>query len=416
MNSTRTTRRKFLGKSLVTGVGVATGLRAVSFVNIARAADPYPARVAITKGVDRADNAFRALQMFKKQIAAAIGSKRVVIKVNFVSYPNSNNWAHTRVEHVDGILEFLKSIGKRDVVIAESAAGANTMAGFDACGYWGLAKKYPVKLMDLNQEGFTHGDIYMYGTGSDQTRRIRMCKMYLNPNNFLISATPIKTHNTVLVTLSAKNIGMSVPFIDIGYNWGQGGASQSEPPGSAIREKWWMHGYAGGSAGKYPPGDFQALNDNVYRMLAVYGIRPDLAVLDGYQGTEHNGPVSGTGIATPQQLAIVSQDWLAADRIALTLMGTNVNVTLNHRLDDGYAMPYPAVLNYCWQAGLGEWDDRKIQVIGDIGNMAGNALVGNANVFNYQSSDNQGSQLGMRVKPRDFVPGQSTFVNQIQES
>jgi hypothetical protein len=177
-----------------------------------------------------------------------------------------------------------------------------------------------------------------------------------------------------------------------------------------------MHGYAGGSAGKYPPGDFQALNDNVYRMLAVYGIRPDLAVLDGYQGTEHNGPVSGTGIATPQQLAIVSQDWLAADRIALTLMGTNVNVTLNHRLDDGYAMPYPAVLNYCWQAGLGEWDDRKIQVIGDIGNMAGNALVGNANVFNYQSSDNQGSQLGMRVKPRDFVPGQSTFVNQIQES
>ena len=406
MNSTRTSRREFLGKSLVTGVGLAAGLRAASLGGVAHAATGSNATVAITKSADRADNAFRALQLFKKQIAAAIGSKRVIIKVNFVSYPPSNNWAHTRVEHVDGILEFLKSIGKRDVVIAESAAGANTMAGFDACGYWPLTKKYPVKLMDLNQEGFTYGDIWLYGdSGNSAQRHIRMCKMYLNPNHFIISATPMKTHNTVVVTLSAKNIGMSVPFIDIGFNWSQSGA---------VREKWWMHGQAGGSS--YPPGDFQALNDNVYRMLAVYGIRPHLAVLDGFQGTEHNGPVSGTGIASPQQLAVASLDWLAADRIGLTLMGANVNVTLNHRADDGYAMPYPAVLNYCWQAGLGEWDDRKIHVIGDIGDMAGNALVGNANVYNYQSSDNQGSQIGMRVKPREFVPGQTTFVNQIQET
>jgi len=401
MNTIRTSRRKFLERSIVTGAGIAAGIRAASFAGIAQAAPSPAARVGITKGLDRADNAFRSLQLFKKEIAAEIGTKRVVIKVNFVSYPPSNNWAHTRVEHTEGILEFLKSIGKTDVVIAESAAGANTMAAHEACGYWNLTKKYPVKLIDLNQEGFTYGDIWLYGDSSVATqRRIRMCKLYLNPNNFIISATPMKTHNTVLVTLSAKNIGMSVPFIDIGFNWGQSGA---------IREKWWMHGNSGGTS--YPPGDFQALNDNVYRMLAVYGIRPHLAVLDGYQGTEHNGPVSGTGIASPQQLAVTSLDWLAADRAALNLMGTNVNVTLNHRLDDGYAMPYPAVLNYCWQAGLGEWDDRKIQVIGDIGEMAGNALAGNANVYNYQSSDNQSAQLGMRVKPRE-----GSLVNLIQES
>jgi hypothetical protein len=178
-----------------------------------------------------------------------------------------------------------------------------------------------------------------------------------------------------------------------------------------------MHGYAGGSAGNYPPGDFQALNDNVYRMLAVYGIHPNLAVIDGYQGTEHNGPVSGTGIAAPQQLAVSSLDWLAADRIGLALMGANVYKVLNHRLDDGHEMPYPAVLNYCWQAGLGEWDDRKIQVIGDIGTMSGFALkTMKPPVVDYQSSDNQSSQIGMRVKPRDFVPGQTAFVNQIQET
>ena len=401
MDSTATTRRDFLKKSIAGGLGLAAGWRTATLGGTAYADDNgYTATVAISKSIDRADNAYRALQMLKKQIAAAIGNRRVVIKVNFVSYPPSNSWAHTRVEHTEGILEFLKSIGKRDVVIAESAAGGNTMAGFDAAGYWNLTRKYPVKLVDLNQEGFTSGNVWLYGSGSDQQRAIRMCKMYLNPDNFIISATPMKTHNTVLVTLSGKNIGMSVPYIDIGFTWGQGGAA---------REKYWMHGNLGGTTS--PPGDYQALNDNVYRVLAVYNIHPHLAVIDGYQGTQGNGPVSGTGITNPQQLALAAFDWLAADRIALTLMGTNVYKVLNHRKDDGYAMPYPAVLNYCWQAGVGEWDDRKIHVIGDIGEMSGDALVGNANVVNYTASPTQNSQLGMRVKSRE-----GALVNLIQES
>ena len=405
MNSNRTTRRDFLGKTFVAGVGMAAGLRAATFGGVAKASPVYDnstitATVGITKGPDRADNAFRALQLFKKQIASAIGNKRVVIKVNFVGLPSSgNNWAYTRVEHVQGILEFLKSIGKRDVIIAESPAGGNTIAGYEQCGYWPLTNKFPVKLMDLNQEGFVNGQIWQSGvlTNTAQTA-IRLCKMYFNPNNFIISATPLKTHNTVLVTLSAKNIGMSVPLIDFGWSFGQAG------PWGSMTPKYWMHGSLGGTS--YPPGDYQALNDNVYRMLAIYNIRPHLAVLDGYQGTEGNGPVSGSGIALPQQLAIVSRDWLAADRVGLTMMGTNVYQVLNHTpAPDSYAMPYPAVLNYCWQAGLGEWDDRKIQVIGDIGNVLASALATNPqskqSIYNYAPNPTQGSQLNMRKTPRE---------------
>jgi uncharacterized protein (DUF362 family) len=223
MKPKRHNRRTFIKESLVTGVVVAAGLRAVSFVNLARAADTYTARIAIAKGVDRADNAFRALQMFKKEIATAIGNKRVVIKVNFVAYTQA--WANTRVEHTEGVLEFLKSIGKRDVAIAESSAGNNTMAGFDACGYWNLAKKYSAKLMDLNQEGSSNADVWLYGDIANTAKKtIRISKMYLNPNNFFISATPIKTHNTVVATLSAKNIAMSAPVIDIGQGWSQPGS------------------------------------------------------------------------------------------------------------------------------------------------------------------------------------------------
>jgi hypothetical protein len=108
---------------------------------------------------------------------------------------------------------------------------------------------------------------------------------------------------------------------------------------------------------------------------------------------------------------VVSQDWLAADRIGLTLMGTNVKVTLNHT-QDGHPMPYPACLNYCWQAGLGEWDDRKIQIIGDLGNLTGDALAGNANVYNYQPSPKQSEQLlNIRIRPRE-----GDLVNLIQEA
>jgi uncharacterized protein (DUF362 family) len=156
MNPKRNSRRTFIKESVAGGVGLVAGWQAASLGGIARA-DAYTSRVSLTKGEDRADNAFRALQMFKKEIAAAIGSKRVVIKPNFVYY--STLLSCTHVAFVEGVLEFLKSIGKRDIAIAESSAAGSTMAGFDLNGYWSLVKKYPVKLMDLNQEGFGYAKI-----------------------------------------------------------------------------------------------------------------------------------------------------------------------------------------------------------------------------------------------------------------
>jgi Domain of unknown function (DUF362) len=167
--------------------------------------------------------------------------------------------------------------------------------------------------------------------------------MYLSPNNFIISCTPIKTHNTAVVTLSLKNIAMSAPVVDIGSAWSQTGVRA---------DKAWMHG-----ASNNPPGDYQALNDNVYRMARIYGIHPHLSVIDGYQGMQGDGPVSGTGVS-PQKVAVASLDWLAADRVALELMGPSNFFLLN-------TMPYPACLNYCWQGGMGEWDLSRIQVLGE---------------------------------------------------
>jgi uncharacterized protein (DUF362 family) len=396
MKATRTTRREFLEKSIVTGAAIAAGLRAESFGGVAQAAT-YTASVAITKGSDRADNAFRALQLFKNQIAAAIGNKRVVIKVNFVWYPPALSC--TNSAFVEGVLEFLKSIGKRDVVVAESSATGSAWGGYDYNGYWYLTNKYPVKLMDLNQEGFANAQIWQYGSSSSPyystQATIRVSKMLMNPNNFIISAAPMKTHNTVLVTLATKNIAMGAPVYDVGAGWNQTGAHG---------DKSTMHGPLGAPSGTGSGYDYQVLNDNVYRLVSVYGIRPNLALIDGYQGMEHNGPVSGTAIATPQQIAVASLDWLAADRVGLALMGSNVLATLNHREDNGSAMPFPACLNYLWMAGLGEWDLSKIQVIGQ-------PISGN--VYNYQANDYQTNgyeTAGIRAYPRE-----GTIVNPVQE-
>jgi uncharacterized protein (DUF362 family) len=75
----------------------------------------------------------------------------------------------------------------------------------------------------------------------------------------------------------------------------------------------------------------------------------NLDVIDGYEGMEGNGPASGTPV--PSRVAIASTDFVAADRIGVDAMG----------IDPGY----PGYLTYCWQAGLGQYDPDKIDVIGE---------------------------------------------------
>ena len=353
MNRMQLTRRDFLGRSVVAGTGIAAGLGAATLGGVARAASSTgkpPPIVSLTDGPDRADNAFRACQFFKKQIAAAIGTKRVVIKVNFVWYPGA--LPCTYAAHVEGILEFLKSIGKRDVVIAECSATNSAFGAYDYMGYWYLTKRYPVKLTDLNEEGYANVKIWASGSRSDSTLvPIRVSKMLMNPDNFIISAAPMKTHNTVVVTLSTKNVAMGAPLIDIGAKWSQAGNHG---------DKSTMHGSLGAPSGTGSGYDYQVLNDNVYRLAKVYGIRPDLAVIDGYCGMEGNGPVSGTALASPQMIALASLDHLAADRVGLELMGSNVKVLLGST-----GQYFPACLNYLGQAGLGQWDYSKITVLGE---------------------------------------------------
>jgi len=338
-------RRQFLKTSALGGLGVAAGLR---FAGVARAqnaaaapaargptrgaapaAAPItpapPARVALTTGNSRADNTLRALKALEKEITQAIGNKRVIVKPNNVIIDQPQSVTHA--DHLEAILDFLKSIGKTDIAIAESPAMGSALEGFANYDYNKFVGKYGVKLVDLDKEGCE--TLYCLDQMDMRSHPCRMSKMLLDPNNFIISAPKLKTHDLVVATLSLKNIVVGAPIKDPGAGLG------SDGPNGGRSDKPIVHG--GGTRGIH------------YNLCALAPrLHPHLAVLDGFEGMEGTGPVFGTAIA--HRVCVVSADWLAADTVAAELMGLGIGKI-------GY-------LTYSAQAGLGQADLNKITILG----------------------------------------------------
>ena len=91
MQRTSEGRRDFLKTTLAGGMAAVIAGRLVHSA-MAAAPTPVPAevaagrpKVALTNGNQRVDNVVRALKSLEKEIRAAIGSRRVVIKPNLVA-------------------------------------------------------------------------------------------------------------------------------------------------------------------------------------------------------------------------------------------------------------------------------------------------------------------------------------------
>jgi uncharacterized protein (DUF362 family) len=141
----------------------------------------------------------------------------------------------------------------------------------------------------------------------------------------------MKTHDRVLATLSLKNIVFGAPVKDIGYGWGSYAQKQGTTTDKPI-----VHG-----------GGFKGINYNLFAMSQI--LRPDLAIVDGFEGMEGNGPNDGTPV--DHRICVAGLDWLATDRTAIELMGIDFAKV--------------AYLNYCAQAGYGVADLDKIEIIGE---------------------------------------------------
>lgn len=329
-------RRRFLKNSILGSLGLVQGLH-LSVTAHAQNSERAPsgnlplfpaaikvpqAHVALTTGDDRADNIFRALSTFEKEIAQAIGNKLVILKPNDVSV--SKPLCASHADQLEGILEFLKSIRKTNVVIAESPADGSAPDAFANYGYNKFTGKYGVKMVDLDKTAVE--TIYCMDQVDLRPHACRVSSMMLDPNSFIISAAKLKTHFFTVATFSLKNVVVAAAIKEPG----------KKPGGEMDRaNRFLVHG--GGVRGIH------------YNLAALAPrLHPHLAVIDGFEGMEGEGPVDGTPV--DHRVCVVSTDWLAADTVSAELMGLGIG-KVGH-------------LTYAAQAGLGQADLNKIEILG----------------------------------------------------
>ena len=279
--------------------------------------------VSLIQGEDRRKNVYDALLAIDDQIRPRMQRKKyVVIKPNNVS--TSKPLASTHADTLRGIMDYLAPRFKGPVVIAESSA-EETLEGFESFQYPRLVTEYRaqnLRLIDLNQEA--RAEMISLIDADLHVVPARLAARLFDPEAFVISSAILKTHDTVVATMSVKNMCLGAPL----HN-----APKESPEWNDKR--------------KYHVG-LRQTHYNIF--LTAQKMQPNwgVALIDGFEGMEGRGPSRGTPVAS--RIAIASTDFIAADRIALETMGINPEWV-------GY-------LNYCGQAGIGQYDLSKIDVHG----------------------------------------------------
>jgi uncharacterized protein (DUF362 family) len=274
-----------------------------------------PATVSLLKGDNRYDLVMRSLKAIEDEVLASIQGKKILLKPNIVL--SKCELCCTHPDAVRAVLDFLSPHVKDRITIGESG-NQNTEEGFRNYGYYKFEKEYNVKVIDLNHDTFQ----YRYCLGlENKPHPIRIISSFLDKDTYLISLARMKTHNYVLVTLSLKNVLLAAPLNDYKQN-----------------DKGFMH--------MAPAAVNDLCHYNMFHL--AQDVWPDLAIIDGFEGMEGNGPAWGSPIMS--KVALASLDPLAADTVATKIMGFD-----------------PKRVNYLTamaEGGMGQGDFGKIRLLG----------------------------------------------------
>lgn len=320
-------RRKFMGR--ISAGALSTAMIPLLKPSAAKAGlfSRKSSRVSLVPGNDQREATYQSLKAIEDDIRDSIGNRRVILKVNAPMAEPQYRCCSTDVEQMRGILDFFGEFYDREIIIAEgtSTAACSVFRSYEYYDYLDLKKEYNVKFIDTNDFDTT---VYWAAQGDHHPQAIGIIDMFLNPDNYIISATRLKTSGGVIATLSMKNVVMGSPICHYKRKHG------------VKNEKSRMHGGKGSKTGR-------ELSFNIFQ-VAAKGVSPDLAVLDGVVGAEGNGPWHATPIE--HGVAIASTDPIACDRLGAELMGIDYS-----------ELKY---LQWCAQAGIGEDDLDKIKVVG----------------------------------------------------
>lgn len=268
--------------------------------------------VGLSSGGSRYENVRSALELVEEELRIALeGRKRILIKPNFVS--TRRQAAASHVEAARAVLDVIEDKAQGRIILAEGAAQIPTSQGFSDYGFEKLARDYDVELVDLNTDSSVEVDLF------DRDLKplgFRLAKTVVD-SDFRISLALPKTHDTVVVTLAIKNLAVGALLKD-----GNGD------------EKMKLHQGC------------RSINKSIAKLAQTIPV--SLAVIDGFEGMEGQGPELGTTVKLGWAMA--GLDPLAVDTLATHLIGFDPGLV-------GY-------LSMCRELGLGEGDLERISVRG----------------------------------------------------
>ncbi len=237
--------------------------------------------------------------MIKSEIMNGLKHARnVVIKPNCVV--DNNRLAATSAEALEALMEFISPFVKGQITLAEGSGMGNTMTAFKNYGYLDLQEKFDFSITDLNNDDF---EIIKLFDRNGKIWDAQVAKTILS-SDYLISITPPKTHNEVVYTGAIKNVAV----------------------GSLLRSSGSLPGIIASKIGIMKNNKigihqgYKMTNMNIKSLAQELPF--SLAVIDGYEAMEGDGPTNGDMV--PSHWAIASSDVIAADFLACQLMGIDV--------------------------------------------------------------------------------------------
>jgi uncharacterized protein (DUF362 family) len=260
-------------------------------------------KVSIVRGTNPVEVTVKALEMIRSDLDSVLSTEKpILIKPNYInaSHPTTGITTDSRV--VEGVVKFLKEHGIDDIIIGEGSGWADTFQAFKVAGIDAVAKRWNVKLIDLNKDVFVEA----HPPNPLALRKVKVAKTALQST--IISVPKLKLHRHAAVTLGLKNMM------------------------GALASKGIMHN--------------GHLSENIADLASV--LKPSLTVIDGIIAGEGH---ETSGNPVEMNLVIAGVDPVAVDAVGAAVMGVSP-IEVRH-------------LVLAEQKGLGTCRLEKINVVGE---------------------------------------------------
>ena len=155
-------------------------------------------KVILEKGKDIVKRTEKALFKLKPKLSSK--NSKILIKPNLVEPFPKDSGVVTRPEFVEGIIKYLNSLGKFEIIIGEGCSyTGRTRECFEKAGYYYLEKKYDVKILCFDEHDFVNVKL-----NGEKWKEIKVSRIACEAD-YIISAPVLKEH-AYIVTLSLKNM------------------------------------------------------------------------------------------------------------------------------------------------------------------------------------------------------------------